>query len=435
MEKRNLIGIIGTATICGLLAIALGKYLFIPLFFFISIFCLFFSKRLYNSYFSPIGIMGVSWLLPSLFTFLDSKWELKEITWFVILGSFIMFFLGALFVSLKQKFSLKFGNEIKLWEKKFLDKAILVLFLIGIIGFFANFLNILSEGEISIYLERGFRAGEQIFAQNTFTNYLYFLNMLVVPLCVFRLKTYGRNLLFIFIGLFSFIFLFFHGVRGTLIFTLIISIFGVLLSVNQFKLKYAFLILLLTILSFGFVSIGRNPAIVLEQGAQGVIKTIFKQIYLYIAPNYANLEKQILELDFHYFGLASLNELFRGRLAHLMNISFPLYLAQEEKYNGEYYNIGTYLRPLWTDFGIVGITLLPFLLGAATTFIFLNFLKNPSQINLLIYSIIATMLFFSFWHLEFLRPQFLYFISVLYFTDLIRKRIKKREQEINLKGS
>lgn len=431
MQKKNSIYLIVTSIICGTGAIILGKYIFIPLFPLTSLFCLIFSKKVYNSYFSPIGIMGVSWLIPSLSTFLDPRWDLKEITWFVILGSFLMFFGGILFVSLKWPSvkirNIKYIKKIKPWKKAFLDKTITFLFLLGLIGFVINFSFVLKSGGVSIYFEKGFRAAEYIFARNTLINYLYFLNMLVVPFVAFRLVVYGRNFKSILLGLLSFFFLFFHGIRGTIIFAAVITLWIWILKTNHLRVKHLIILITIGVLGFSFVTVGREPSKFLSGELN--LTEIVNKIYNYIAPNYANLQQELMLRNQYLLGQDVFGPLIQLFSFRQIKLQIEYHLASKV------YVIGTYLKDYIVDFGVAGIVVAPFLIGCITTLFFLIFLKNPSQCNLFIYSIIATMITFSFWYNEFLRIQFLYFMAIIYLIELIRRTYYRNIERMSVDNS
>lgn len=404
----------------GLFIVLFENKILIVLFPLISLIVLLFSKKVYGSYFSPIALMGVFWLIPSLSTFFDPRWRLDSITWIVVLGSFIAFCLGAVLPTLKTK-HLSFKRETVthlFWDVNFFDKVIKVLFTVGFIGFLINITNVIQAGGLSLYIERGFRNVELIFGKSSYINYLYILNMLVVPLAVLRTINYGKNKIVVLLGLLSFIFLFFHGIRGTIIFSFLITSWTILLYMNKIRIRSVTAGVLLIFIMFSFVTIGRDFKTFLEKGIP--FQTLTDRVYLYIAPNYANLQEDIFNREHFFMGRAS-----TAKLVDIFAFGYIERPVVDSYLIDESVNIGTYLRTFYRDFGFAGIIFIPFLIGFITTFIFLNFLQNPTHFNLLLYSIVATMLTFTFWHHEFLRFQFLYFIALLYFIELLRRGICK----------
>lgn len=402
----------------------LNEYIFIPLFALLSFFCLLASKKMFHTYFSPVGIMGLGWLLPALVTFLDYRWELLGTTWLVILVSFFMFCLGSMFAIITRGHPLKVRSKsvvIKVtpWSRSFTDKVTLFFFLSGLVGFGINLFCVLIAGGLSLYVQGG-RVAELTFGTNTIINYLFFLNMLVVPLVVFSLTTYGSRLKVILWGCCSFVFLFFHGVRGTLIFSIVITFWVAALTRNRLEARYILVILVVGLVGFNLVTEIRDPQTYLVSDIN--LKTILahstERIYTYIAPNYANLQKELLECNQLYMGDACLRHIFHG---NIFSFSVPFHLVDSS------FNAGTYLRPYWMDFGIAGILVAPFVIGVITTFVFLQFIKRPSQYMLFTYSIILTMISFAFWFNEFLRTQFIYFLVILYFVELVRRRSYRKQ--------
>jgi len=423
MSKTILI-CLGVTTAVGSAVLLLTDYIFIPLFALLSFFCLLASKRMFHTYFSPVGIMALSWLLPALVTYFDYQWELLSTTWLAILASFFMFCLGSMFAIITRGHALKVHSKsvvIKVtpWSRSFTDRVTLIFFLLGLVGFGINLFRVLIAGGLSLYVQGG-RVAELTFGANTIINYLFFLNMLVVPLVVFSLITYGSRLRVILCGCCSLVFLFFHGVRGTLIFSIVIAFWVAALMRNRLEGKHIVAILLVGLVGFSLVTEIRDPHTywVSDINLKTIVAHSAERIYTYIAPNYANLQKELLECNQLYMGDACLRYLFHG---NIFSFSVPFHVVDPS------FNAGTYLRPYWKDFGIAGILLAPFVIGAITTFVFLQFIRSPSQYMLFIYSIILTMISFTFWYNEFLRMQFIYFMVILYFIELVRRRSYRKQ--------
>jgi len=420
--------------VTAIVSVVFQKYIFIPLFLLLVCVSLFVSKKIFNTYFSPLGVMGVTWLLPSLLTFLNPKWELKEETWLVILGSFLVFVVGVFSASLGHKFqglklpTITSKKNIEYWDKPFLDKTIAILFCLGIVGFVINMWHIISAGGIKIYFQEGFRAGELIFGSNTLINYLYFLNMVVVPLVVLRTIAYGKNFLLSFIGIISFLMLFSHGIKSTVIMTTVIAFWVLVLVRQRVLLKHIVIVGIIVFAAFILVSVGRDSGQFFTQDFHftNLLYLGTDRVYHYIVPNYANLQQELLRRNQYLLGkdtFASLIELFSFRQ---VKPQIQYYLVDEA------YNVGTYLRPFVVDFGIAGIIIGPLLIGFLTNFIFLVFLKKPSLFNLFFYAIAITTVTFSFWSPQLLRIQFIYFIVILYFIELVRRTSRKYHKAIKL---
>jgi len=406
-----------------------GTYSYILLFAFISVISLLFSRLVYGTFFSPAGIMGVTWLLPSLLTFARPKWALSEVTFLVITISFFTFFIGCLLSIIIFNFSRRKNLNhisISVWNKHFLDLVIIIFFILGMASFAINLSRIFLVGGFNFYIDNGFRAAEAIFGQNTAINYIYFLNMLVVPLSVFRISCYKKNSLFIFIAIASFLTLFFHGIKSTILYSAVIVLWVIILRTNKIKIRYILILFSLIFTSFLFVTLGRNSNTFLNNKTLD-LAPIIENIYNYAAPNYANLQQELILRRDYSLGVVTLSPILRILSFDKGNEQINLYLIDEA------YNIGTYLRDFVIDFGLWGIIIFPFLIGFLVNIIFINFLKNPSQGNLFIYGIVATMITFSFWSNEFLRIQFLYFMVIIFFLELLERSIYKKQLTKNVK--
>lgn len=419
-EKRVLIkeGFVPilSGILIGYLVVFIEVKIFIPLIVLIAFSSSYFSKKMFGVSYSPIGIMSIVWLLPSLLNFLDSHWELTNRTYLIILASFFCFSVGSIMVISKYKISkLRVKKERVLpWHKDFIDKVIIVFFLLGTIGFLLDFSNVLEAGGITLYFRNGLRYTELIFGRNTFSNYLYFLNMIVVPLVIFRYLFYGKK--FPFLGLLSFSFLFFHGIRGTILYSLLISFWVVVLSRKKIHLREIFIFLIISFLVFSFVTIFRDSKAFLSVFSfrEAVLYNL-KMVYEYIAPNYANLQETLNNYDNFLLGRYTFGNIVRilnlGKAK--INFSFPIV--------DERFNVGTYLRDYFIDFGLFGALIFTSIIGSITTWFFLLYLQRPTQRNLFVYSIICTMVSVAFWFNEFLRIQFIYFIVLIWSVDLLHK--------------
>lgn len=97
-----------------------------------------------------------------------------------------------------------------------------------------------------------------------------------------------------------------------------------LLYENKIQLKYALIGVIIIFLSFSYVTIGRE----FGKSNENIFSfpKLTKQIYLYVAPNYANLQEDINRTNF-WLGYASTTkfiEFFTFRQIKLPNIDYTL---------------------------------------------------------------------------------------------------------------
>ena len=399
------------------------------------------SKRVHGVLFSPITLLAVGWLLPALATYFEPKWALIGKTWAVILASYLAFAAGYFIpVSVwlrKCKLQSSRTFSIRVWDKHKFRKALNVLSMLGMLGFGINSANVYRHGGLSIYLHMGFREVERIFAFFPLTNYLYFLNGLVVVLGIVYLKWHGRASPVLLQTSASFLALFFHTVVGTVLFPAVIAIYAYWFVGKRLPIRALIILLLLALLAFSIVSFGRRYITRSQMTLKQTSLAVVKRMYRYMAPNYANLQMELMRREEHLWGVMTLMRpilklmSLSGRLP-LVRLRLPgtqLYLVDGG------YNAGTYLRSFFIDFGLGGVLAGPFVLGFITTIFFGKFVLNPTLRNLLLYSVIATMITFTFWFNEFARIQFWYFMAVIWFVDwlltkhrrVVLKRIRLRE--------
>lgn len=410
-------------------------------------FLFYFSNILFSNNFSPISIFTLGWIFPSIFVvFLNENdrytgWQDHDVLWFAILLSTAGFICGFLLVfifklrRLLEKGSLKElsnklnfkKNESFAREKKITLYIIFLLFFLGIIGFINNLLNIVKAGGITVIEESGLRDSERIFGQSTIINYLYFLNPLVFVLSVCFLTRFGKNNRIKFISILSFLTLFFHGTRSTIIYPSIMAILSYLMLTNK-KIKLHQIILVAVFFVFGFqlVTIGRNlPFIPVDASLFEILTYRIQDIFLYFTPAYSNLQAEILNLKSLHYGKESfqfINGLFNffvGGGNENPNSSLDVeqfYLVHES------FNTGTFLRENYRDFGFWGIFFFSLYYGALATFFYLKLLFKPTIKNVISYSIISVMLLVCFFSNQFFKVQYWYWISILFISYLFRDK-------------
>ena len=387
------------------------------------------SNRAHGVVYSPVTLLAVGWLLPAMTTCFAPQWMLDGRTWMVILTSYLAFAAGySIPVSVwlrKRKPQSRTGSVLQAWDKQRFRKALSVLFTLGMLGFGVNLANVWRHGGLPIYWHLEFREVERIFAFHPLTNYLYFLNGLVLILGTAYVSCYGGTFSVLLQMIASFAALFFHTVVGTVVFPTVIAIYAYWLLGRRFPVRMVVSLLLLAFLAFGIVSIGRRYVTPSEATPQEFVFFVARRMYRYMAPNFANLRMELTHRVNHLWGamtvagpivkLVSLS----GRLpfARLALPGTHLYLVDR------LYNAGTYLRDFFVDFGLGGILAGPFVLGLVTTLLFGQFRFNPTLRNALLYSIAVTMITFTFWFNEFTRIQFWYFMAIIWLADrLLIKR-------------
>jgi oligosaccharide repeat unit polymerase len=286
----------------------------------------------------------------------------------------------------------------------------------------------------------GFRQAENIFGASTWSNYLFFLNMLTVSLSLFYLAKYKKRLLIIIILIASYLALFFHGIKATIIIPTVMAAWVVILSGRDFKWRYVLIPVLISFFAFQIGFIGRDYIYYSKVGFDKAYGRNTDTFFNYIAPNYANLQKQINVLNILSYGSYSFGP-FHEIYDYFGNKRTPAESGEFMKKKGGpatsddsllvsgSYNVATYLSHIHRDCGFPGIYIFPFILGIITTLVYFAYLNAPTVKNLIIYSIVATMLTLAFFSNEFIRIQLWFLILVVVLIDLMVKVKRAKPDE------
>ena len=256
-----------------------------------------------------------------------------------------------------------------MWTGGFTRRVIYVLFIISIIAFTINIRRVLRHGGIEIYLTAGLRTVEHIFGANPLINQLFFLSMLVVVLSVLYTLICGFHLRIVTLGFISFLTLFPQGIRGNIIRTIVLVTFVYLAVKRRLNLRKLIIGMVLVYLVFGLVTVGRDPKLYLSLDFWELQKEIVQKMYLYIAPNFANLQEEMANRGTFLYGRETGYSLIKiltldGMLVKTHLLERPNYFLVDDAYR-----VGTYLRDFYIDFGIVGIVIGPLFLGVVSALI------------------------------------------------------------------
>jgi oligosaccharide repeat unit polymerase len=123
---------------------------------------------------------------------------------------------------------------------------------------------------------------------------------------------------------------------------------------------------------------------------------IFSEPYMYVVMNFENFARSVDKLDFHTFGFFSLDFLFA-----MTGLKHPLieYFHLVERpfiYSG--FNTSPFLWPYFYDFGIIGVVMAPFIIGAVIAVLYNRLRTAPSVRSAGLYAIafsIMVLMFFT----------------------------------------
>lgn len=380
--------------------------------------------QVYRSLLAPPILMTFGWLLPATATFRPDSldWRLKPLGWAVVLLAYVLFVFGCLTAEAVRVVGASRsrgvpagGREVVVWTPGYLRRVFGGLFALGMLGFLINVWRVLSAVGWQGYITFGFREIERIFGASTIVNYLFFLNILVVVLAAVHNSLYGRRRWVMAAGAAAFVTLFFQGVRGTVIFTLFLSVYtsaALSLHVRWRTLAAAAAV---SVAVFVFVTAGRNA---FQVGPQFDLHDQITSIVRYVAPNYKNLEAEVEERTRFHLGRYNLT----NPVAVLTYKRVRLIEEDDRILYHPDYVAGTFLRDYFVDFGWFGIILVPYLLGWAVTAVFARVRLRPTLISAVLYGVLATVITFAFWYNELTRIQFWFLLVVAVLLNVLARR-------------
>ncbi|MCX6149588.1 MAG: O-antigen ligase [Ignavibacteriales bacterium] len=123
---------------------------------------------------------------------------------------------------------------------------------------------------------------------------------------------------------------------------------------------------------------------------------ITPSLYLYFS-SHVGVLSQYLEKDFYYtamFGETTFQPIYNF-LSKFEIVKHPLFY-EKGYFMPMWSNTATYIRPLHADFGIVGIYIVPFILGFSASFYWFKFFEKRKTIYLVILSYLYVVIMFSF---------------------------------------
>jgi oligosaccharide repeat unit polymerase len=133
--------------------------------------------------------------------------------------------------------------------------------------------------------------------------------------------------------------------------------------------------------------------------------------YIYISGNIPALDKLISNTLTFSFGQYT----FLPFLKLLNKVGFPIvpHSGINEFYEIPFiFNTATYLDVMYMDFGIIGILVIPLLIGFTTTHLFVKMMLNPSFTLVYINSLTTMALLFSFGSSSYIQPSFWFYLLI-----------------------
>jgi oligosaccharide repeat unit polymerase len=309
-------------------------------------------------------------------------------------------------------------------DSKTLFRYIIFLFIAYIISYFITYLIV---GYITIFTQKPdlARRDWQLFGLGLFVQSIPAILFLIVVYFVMTKSKLSKRLILLIIFLIAFITYLLLLQRYYIIFSIIISI--VFLYYSTKKISGRNIIIFVSILSviFYWVSSIRlsryasNFLYYLSEMKFNIKYSIFTEPYMYVVMNLENFVHAVDKLKMHTYGLFTFDFLFaitgiKHPLATYLNLNdFPDLITSN-------FNTYTMYFIFYRDFNIVGLSLIPFILGMIFSASYYKMRRYPDPVSISIYSIIVFLIIFSFFVplLSFLHFVF-NFLVILIVTKII----------------
>ena len=400
---------------------------------------LIYSLRKGTDLFSPAKVFSIIWTVS--IGLADLKLSRLQHEWsgygWLMLGIGIASFLTGTFVVYVIYFRKKFKtiNEIRLSysddivDQRVFLRVIIIVFIIYFISYLGNYL---IEGYLPVFHKNAgqSRMGWGVFGIGlTIHTATPLLLMVVIYLRLVRptrlLKTALICMIF-----FTFISYLFLLQRFNLMFAIVAILVFLYYSSNFLRPRNAILSILVIvglIYSVQFLrmsSLALTYLFTLAKMKFSFRYAIFTEPYMYIAMNLENFTRAVDRLETHTYGyytfnfITSLSGTKKTLTEYLSLNPFPFINSS--------YNTYSMFWDFYRDFGILGLGIIPFVIGFFISAIYYNMKMKPSLVNLSGYSVCVFIIFMSFFANVIGLLHFVFNFSLIIILAMIvqRKLIK-----------
>lgn len=302
-----------------------------------------------------------------------------------------------------------------------------LLFTIGQIAFAMNLLRVLSELGLSAYAIASAKSIELTFGASSFVNYLFFLNIPAACIGAYLIASGRTTWRLVLLVLCAIISLGFTGIKSTMIFGSCMVLLVYVLVKRPRIAWIAFAGIAMAVITFAlFIGVNIGPAALLELSTDA---TLADRVLLiargYVFNNYINLDLEFSQRDSYAYGKYTF--FFISKLLDPNLIGY--YDADDLLVVDQGFNMGTFVREYFVDFGVPGALLIPLILGALTGSVSNAWKYKRMPRHAITLAVLLTACLFAFFGNQFVRLQFLYVIGVAYGADLLASVLSMRRYE------
>lgn len=400
------------------------NYLLFFIFITIGIIIFLICYKYFKDILNPIGIFSIVWfssiaISQLMFSEVQHSWSI--LTWIIVLGSAFCFITGSstyLLWAFARKPIHKITKPINHYSKHRLKTIIIIIF---ILSFSSYLFEVYTCGGIPLFSKT--RIGSYMNFGVRFIHYLTVSSIIECILIYIYKKLFSNdkslflNVIFI-ISIFILTSILASG-------QLLITITGIIVVKNYITggklnpkvfIRFAILGILIFVLLTGFIRSSTFDISYIKQIGKPTInipdKLSFLFLpYLYISTSFENLQLQIQNQNKLYYGTETLFPLWAFSFLK-GHFEFQHYITPEG------FNVGTYLRNYYGDYGFFGTMIMPFLLGFIIAILYYSLRYKPTIFKIFIYSLCVYSLAISFFVNAFTLPLIWYFIVLFLIIDL-----------------
>jgi oligosaccharide repeat unit polymerase len=137
----------------------------------------------------------------------------------------------------------------------------------------------------------------------------------------------------------------------------------------------------------------------------GVQYAALTEPYMYVVTNLENFARAVERLDQHTYGYFTFNALMS--LTGLKHWLADYFVIDETPYLNSGFNTYSFLWTYYRDFGVLGLFLVPLILGALISWLYYRMRQAPSMVLISVYAMAVFMMVISFFHHA---PSLLHFV-------------------------
>jgi oligosaccharide repeat unit polymerase len=382
---------------------------------------------------SPARVFGFTWsivfaLANLKLSKLQFNWTFMQWTYVLmgplslLLGIFIVYILTTQF-AFKSKREIREIFKYKKVDDKRLFYSILIVFITYGIGYFIIYL---VKGYVVIFAKNpaSVRSEYFIFGAGLLIHHMPIIVFFTIVYHLFVKGNRYKKWVLKIIGLITTITYLFLLQRYQLI-MISVMVFTLLYYTSyyiRFRTMIMFMIFgLLIIYLVATLRTGKTIQLVLYKTSLMKFSAeyaIFTEPYMYIVMNVENFANAVSKLDSHTFGFYTFDWFFA-----LIQLKYPIkeyFGLIDNPFLFSGYNTYTLFWTLYRDFGVLGISFLPFLCGLLVGSVYSRMRRNPTITLVSFYSIIVFVMVLSF----FLSPLgLLWFIYIVAIMAVILKMV------------